>query len=99
VAELSVSNTIKSRREDILDITTKYGAKNIRVFGSMARGEESPDSDLDIIVEMDEGSSLLDIIAIKQDIEDLLGLKVDIVTEASISPYIRETVLKEAVNL
>jgi predicted nucleotidyltransferase len=48
---------------------------------------------------MDEGSSLLDIIAIKQDIEDLLGLKVDIVTEASISPYIRETVLKEAVNL
>jgi predicted nucleotidyltransferase len=89
VAELSVSNTIKSRREDILDITTKYGAKNIRVFGSMARGEESPDSDLDIIVEMDEGSSLLDIIAIKQDIEDLLGLKVDIVTEASISPYIR----------
>ena len=96
---MSVSNTIKSRREDILDITTKYGAKNVRVFGSMARGEESPDSDLDIIVEMDEGSSLLDIIAIKQDIEDLLGLKVDIVTEASISPYIRETVLKEAVNL
>ncbi len=97
--KLSVSNTIKSKRDEILDIAQKHGAKNIRIFGSMARGEEGPESDLDIIVEMEKGSSLLDIIAIKQDIEDLLGRKVDVVTEASISPYIRDTVLKEAVNL
>ena len=96
---MSVSNTIKSRREEILEIAKKFGAKNIRVFGSMARGEESPESDLDIIVDMEKGSSLLDIIAIKQDIEELLGRKVDIVTEASISPYIRRTILREAVNL
>jgi predicted nucleotidyltransferase len=96
---LSVSNTIKSKREEILNIAQKFGAKNVRIFGSMARGEENPESDLDIIVEMEKGSSLLDIIAIKQDIEELLGRKVDVVTEASISPYIRNTVLREAVNL
>jgi hypothetical protein len=82
-----------------MNIAQKYGAKNVRVFGSMARSEEDMDSDLDIIVEMESGSSLLDIIAIKQDIEELLGRKVDVVTEASISPYIRDAVLKEAVSL
>lgn len=96
---MSISNTIKSKREAILGIAKKYGATKLRVFGSMARGEERPESDLDIIVEMEKGSSLLDIIAIKQDIEELLGRKVDVVTEASISPYIRNTVLREAVNL
>ncbi|MEN8264397.1 MAG: nucleotidyltransferase family protein [Nitrospirota bacterium] len=96
---MSISSIIKNRREEVINIARKYGAKNVRVFGSMARGEESADSDLDIIVEMEHGSSLLDIIAIKQDIEELLGRKVDVVTEASISPYIRDAVLKEAVNL
>lgn len=96
---MSVSNIIKNRREEIINIAKKNGAKNVRVFGSMSRGEGSAQSDLDIIVEMQSGSSLLDIIAIKQDIEDLLGRKVDVVTEASISPYIRDEVLKEAVNL
>ena len=96
---MAVSNTLKNKRDEILTIAKKYGAKNIRIFGSMARGEETLQSDLDIIVEMEKGSSLLDIIAIKQDIEELLGLNVDIVTEASISPYIRDMVLKEAVNL
>ncbi len=96
---MSISSIIKNRREEVINIAQKYGAKNVRVFGSMARGEESSESDLDIIVEMEHGSSLLDIIAIKQDIEELLGRKVDVVTEASISPYIRDAVLKEAVNL
>ena len=96
---MSISNTIKSKRDEILGIAKKYGAIDLRVFGSMARGEESPESDLDIIVEMKKGSSLLDIISIKQDIEELLGRKVDVVTEASISPYIRNNVLREAVNL
>jgi len=96
---LSVSNIIKNRRNEILAIATRYGASNIRVFGSMAHGNESPESDIDIIVKMEKGRSLLDIIAIKQDIEELLGRKVDVVTEASISPYIRDNVLKEAVSL
>ena len=96
---MSISSIIRNRREEIINIAQKYGAKNVRVFGSMARGEESAESDLDIIVEMEHGSSLLDIIAIKQDIEELLGRKVDVVTEASISPYIRDAILKEAISL
>ena len=96
---MGVSNIIINKREEIINIAKKYGANNVRVFGSMSRGEESVESDLDIIVEMERGSSLLDIIAIKQDIEELLGIKVDVVTESSISPYIRDAVLKEAVNL
>ena len=71
----------------------------MRVFGSLARGEAGPDSDIDILVELDPSRSLLDIIAIKQDLEDLMGCKVDVVTEVAISPYIRDQVLKEAISL
>jgi hypothetical protein len=65
----------------------------------VARGEAGPDSDVDVLVNLNPGRSLLDIVAIKQDLEDLLGRKVDVVTEAAISPYIREQVLKEAIDL
>ncbi len=96
---MSISQLLCDKRSEILNIALKYGANKIRIFGSMARGKTRPESNIDILVEMKEGRSLLDIIAIKQDIEDLLGRKVDIVTEASISPYVREEVLKEAVPL
>jgi len=69
------------------------------VFGSVARGEAKPGSDVDVLVEMKPGRSLLDIIAIKQDLEDLLGRKVDVVTEAAVSPYIRDAVFKGAISL
>jgi predicted nucleotidyltransferase len=65
----------------------------------MVRGEAKADSDLDLLVKLDPGQSLLDLIAIKQDLEDLLGCEVDVVTEAAISPYMKEQVLKEAVSL
>lgn len=94
-----MNKIIQDRRNEILAISKKYGAKSIRIFGSVARGEDRPDSDLDIIVEMEKGASLLDIIAIKQDIEDILGRNVDVVTEASISPYIRDKVIGEAISL
>ena len=69
------------------------------MFGSFARGDNRDGSDLDLLVELETGRSLLDLIAIKQDLEDLLGVRVDVVTERSISPYFRDTVLKEAVAL
>jgi len=69
------------------------------VFGSFARGEECPDSDLDVLVDLEPGRDLLDIVAIKQDLEALLGRKVDVVTERAVSPYIRAAVLKEAAAL
>ena len=96
---MGISRLLNDNRKEILNIAAKHGAKRIRVFGSMARGDARPESDVDILVDMEKGRSLLDIIAIKQDIEDLLNRKVDVVTEAAISPYIREEVLKEAANL
>ncbi|HEY7388373.1 MAG TPA: nucleotidyltransferase family protein [Bryobacteraceae bacterium] len=69
------------------------------MFGSFARGEDNPASDLDLLIDLEPGRSLLDIVAIKQDLEDLLGISVDVVTERSISPYIRDAVLREAVAI
>lgn len=71
----------------------------MHVFGSVVRGEARTGSDLDLLVKLEPGRSLLDLIAIKQDLEDLLGCEVDVVTEAAISPYMKEQVLKEAVSL
>lgn len=83
----------------MLAIAKAHGAVRVRIFGSYARGEEKQPSDIDLIVEMEPGRSLVDIIAIKQDLEDLVHKKVDVVTENALSPYIREEILKEAVPL
>lgn len=96
---MAIAAILKDKREDILRITSTHGARNVRVFGSLARGDSAPDSDLDILITLDPDRSLLDIVAVKQDLEDLLQVKVDVVTEAAISPYIREQVLKDAISL
>lgn len=86
-------------RTEILQLAHEHGAYNVRLFGSVARGDDQPDSDLDLLVEMEPGRSLLDHIALKQDLEDLLGREVDVVTEASLHPRLRDRVLREAVSL
>ncbi|MCX5914926.1 MAG: nucleotidyltransferase family protein [Deltaproteobacteria bacterium] len=96
---MKVKNLIAEKREEILKTAHKYGARNMRLFGSAARGRTSISSDVDFLVEMEPGSSLLDIVAIKQDLEDLLGCKVDVVTENALSPYIRDEILREAMSL
>lgn len=96
---MSVNERLDKVREEILSIARAHGAVTVRVFGSAARSEANVGSDLDLLVEMEPGSSLLDIVAIKQDIEDLLGIPVDVVTEGAVSPYIRDRILKEAVPL
>jgi uncharacterized protein len=90
---------LQDNREEILRIAATHGAQNVRVFGSVSRGEAGSKSDLDLLVKLESGRSLLDLIAIKQELEDLLGREVDVVTEDGVSPYIREQVLKEAVSL
>lgn len=87
------------RRADIIAIAARHGARSVRVFGSVARGDAREDSDIDLLVDLEPGRSLLDLIAIKQDLEDALKAPVDVVTEASLSPYLRQQVLEEAVTL
>jgi len=71
----------------------------VRVFGSTGRGERGSSSDLDLLVDMAEGRSLFDLIALSSDLEERLGVEVDVVTEASLSPYVRDRVLDEAISL
>jgi len=96
---MKLRRLIDSKRDEILKIAGRHGATDIRLFGSVARGQETKTSDADFLVEMAAGASLLDIIAIQQDLEDLLCVKVDVVTARSLSPYFRDEVLKEVVNL
>ncbi len=90
---------IKSMREEILRLAAQYGAHNVRVFGSVARGEDAPESDVDFVVTFDPDRSLLDHGGLLMDLQDLLGCKVDIVSERGMRPRMRERVLKEAVSL
>jgi len=93
---MNLENLIRDKGKEILRVSRQHGARSVRIFGSTARGEASVMSDLDILVDMETRRTLLDIVAIKQDLEDLLGCRVDVVTESALSPYIRKDVLKEA---
>ena len=87
------------QRTTILRVAASHGARNIRVFGSTARGSGTSESDLDLLVDMEPGRSLLDLIAIEQDLADQLPMRVDVLTEAGLSPYMRDRVLHEAIAL
>jgi len=89
----------RRRRNEILALATKYGAQNVRVFGSVARGDAGPESDLDLLVTFERGRSLLDLVGFEQDLEEMLGCKVDVVSERGISPYLEKRILEEAVPL
>ncbi len=91
--------SIRGQRDAILGIAKKYGAHNLRIFGSVARGDASDTSDLDLLVRFDPGRSLLDHGGLLMDLRDLLGFKVDVIDEDSMSPRFRQQVLKEAVPL
>jgi predicted nucleotidyltransferase len=96
---MPLDELLQAKREDILQTARKYGAYNVRVFGSVARGEADEKSDIDLLVDMEKGRSLLDLAGLLVDLEDLLGCKVDVVTEIGLRERIRERVLKEAVAL
>jgi predicted nucleotidyltransferase len=90
---------LKNKREDIFRIAAKHGARNVRVFGSVARGEADDRSDVDFVVDFEPGRSLFDHAGLLLDLQQLLERKVDIVTERGLRARIRERVLREAVPL
>ncbi|PSQ75634.1 MAG: nucleotidyltransferase [Bacteroidetes bacterium QH_6_63_17] len=94
-----MNRCLRTHREAILRLAREHGARNVRIFGSAARGDDTIDSDLDVLAEMEGGRGLVDRVALKQDLEDLLGREVDVLTEASLHPRVREQGLREAVPL
>jgi len=96
---VGIDELLGANRQAFLEIAKRHGAQNVRIFGSTARGEATPASDLDVLVTMEKGRSLLDLCALGNDLEDLLQRKVDVVTEPAISPHLRERILREAIPL
>jgi hypothetical protein len=87
---------LSRHRSEILRLAREHGATEVRVFGSRARGEGEADSDIDLLVDLEVGRSLLDLIGFQHAIEDLTNLEVDALTPNGLSPYLRDTILSEA---
>ncbi len=93
---MDIQELLNAKRDEILEVARSHGAYNIRVFGSVARGEADGESDIDILVDLQEGRSLLDHAGLMLDLQDLLGCKVDVATERGLKERIRDRVLGEA---
>ena len=96
---MTASDTLKRHRVDVLKSAAHYGATDVRVFGSVARGDADESSDIDLLVRMSPGRSVFDIGGLLMDLQDLLGRRVDVVTERGLRPRIRAQVLREAVPI
>ena len=96
---MSIRERLEEERTQILDVAKRYGARNVRMIGSVARGEAGAASDLDLLVDLERGRSLLDHAALMIELEELLGCKVDVATEQGLRPRVRERILREAVAL
>ncbi len=96
---MSSMENIQSKKDEILKTAQAYGVTQIRVFGSVAREEENTASDIDFLVKFEPGRTLFDLIGLEEDLEELLGRSVDVITENSLNKYIRDDVLREVVEL
>lgn len=96
---MTLRQLIEEKREDIVGIAAQHGARNVRLFGSVARGEDGPDSDVDLLVDAGPTTSSWFPAGLILDLEQILGRPVEIVTEKGLDPRLREYVLREAVPL
>lgn len=90
------SEALAAQREKVLAIAAAHGARNLRVFGSVAKGIDKEGSDVDLLVDVRKGTSLLGLVGLQQDMEDALGVKVDLCTEGGLHPELKEHILSEA---
>lgn len=93
---MGIAETIGDKRAEILTLAANYGASNVRIFGSVANGTADENSDIDFLVELEPGRSLFDLGGLLMALQELLGRKVDVVTEKGLHWYIKERVLSEA---
>ena len=96
---MGINELLGQKRAEILSLAAKYGASDIRIFGSVARGTADTDSDIDFLVDLEPGWSLFDLGGLMTDLQQLLGRNVDVITPAGLRPKFRRRVLKEAVAL
>ena len=96
---MTIEDIRKSKRDEILRLAAAHGASNIRVFGSVARGEQRSESDIDLLVDLDSSRSLMDLGGLLVDLEKLLGGRVDVATEQMLKPRVRARALVDAVPL
>ncbi len=96
---MTINQLLQEKRSEILNLAARHGASNVRIFGSVARGEAKSGSDVDFLVEMEPGRSLLDRVALIQDLEDLLGRKVDVANLRGLRDIWRDRILNEAIPL
>ena len=96
---MDTADILREKREQVLDLARQHGARQVRVFGSVARGDAGPSSDIDFLVEMEPGRSLLDLGGLVAELQQLLGRSVDVVTERGLKSRIRARVLEEAILL
>lgn len=88
---------LADKRDEILRLAELHGARNVRVFGSVARGEANQESDIDILVHMEDGRSYFDLVDLLDALQELLGRNVDIVDDDGLSPYLKDRILAEAI--
>jgi hypothetical protein len=91
--------SLRQRKAEIENLAARYGAHGVRVFGSVARNEDTNDSDIDVLVEMSDEASLLDLVEFQQALEAMLNRRADVLTVRGINSHLRERILAEAVRL
>ena len=96
---MSVEEKLRNHRTEIINIARRRGAYNLRIFGSLARGEATAQSDIDILVDLEPGRTIFDLGGLLVDLQKLLNCPVDVVTEKGLRPRIRQQVLAEAIPL
>ena len=96
---MELKSLLKQKREQVLETAAQYGAYDIHVFGSVARGDANASSDIDLLVRLEPGRSFMDLGGLLYDLQNLLGTQVDVVTEEGLRKRIRESVLREAIPL